>query len=100
MSPVRPRAVRGTAVGVAVALLTAGVGLGLVTADASTPSDGTVSDTSPTVTWGGGPFVVLNVTGNALDQPDCSVPSSCDDFTLHVDTPAGYGDTHRLDVSV
>ena len=75
-------------------------GLGLGTADAATPTEGTVSDTASSTTWGGGPFVAPNATGGALDQPDCSVPQSCDDFTLHVATPAGYGTTHRLDVKV
>ncbi|HET8603384.1 MAG TPA: CARDB domain-containing protein [Marmoricola sp.] len=70
------------------------------TSDASSPSEGTVSDTSPTTTWGGGPFVTPNVTGNALSQPDCSVPQSCDDFTLHVSTPAGYDTDHQLKIDV
>jgi len=75
-------------------------GLALSTAEASTPTSGSVSDTAPKMTWSGGPFVTPNVTGNALDQPDCSVPSSCDDFALHVSTPAGYGSTHNLTVKV
>ncbi len=75
-------------------------GLTLSTADAATPTEGTVSDTSTSVSWGGGPFVAPNATGGALDQPDCSVPSSCDDFTLHVSTPAGYGSTHTLNIKV
>ena len=28
------------------------------------------------------------------------MPQSCDDFTLHVSTPAGYGSTHTLNVKV
>ena len=75
-------------------------GLNLSTADAATPTEGTVSDTSPSVSWGGGPFAAPNATGGALDQPDCSLPDSCDDFALHVDTPAGYGSTHTLDIKV
>jgi hypothetical protein len=59
-----------------------------------------VSDTSTSVTWTGGPFVAPNVTGNALDSPTCSVPQSCDDFTLHVSTPAGYDATHSLKIDV
>jgi hypothetical protein len=79
-------------------LLAAGLSLG--TADAATPTEGTVSDSSTTVSWAGGPFVAPNVSGNALDQPDCSLPQSCDDFTLHVATPAGYGATHVLKINV
>src|SRR4051794_1007068 len=83
------------------AVVAAGPATGLAhPADAATPTDGSVSDTSPSVQWTGGPFVAPNVTGNALDAPDCTVPSSCDDFTLGVDTPAGYGDTHTLNIKV
>ena len=67
---------------------------------ASTPTEGAVSDSSTSVSWAGGPFVVPNVTGTALDAPDCSVPQSCDDFTLHVSTPAGYDATHSLKIDV
>lgn len=70
------------------------------TAEASTPDHGTVSDTSTSASWGGGPFVAPNPTGTALDAPDCTSPQSCDDFTLHVSTPAGYGDTHALKIDV
>jgi hypothetical protein len=69
-------------------------------ADASSPTQGSVTDTSPTVSWTGGPFVAPNVTGNALGAPDCTAPSSCDDFTLHVSTPAGYDTSHSLKVDV
>jgi hypothetical protein len=67
---------------------------------ASSPDEGIVSDTSTSTSWGGGPFVEPNVTGTALDAPDCTVPQSCDDFTLHVSTPAGYGDAHSLKIEV
>ena len=77
-----------------------GAALTIGTADAATPNEGTVTDTSTNVSWSGGPFVAPNATGNALDQPDCSLPQSCDDYTLHVSTPAGYGTTHTLDIKV
>jgi hypothetical protein len=70
------------------------------TASASEPSEGSVSDTSTSASWSGGPFATPNVTGTALDAPDCTAPQSCDDFTLHVSTPAGYGDSHSLKVEV
>jgi hypothetical protein len=70
------------------------------TAAASSPDEGSVSDSSTSVSWTGGPFVAPNPSGNALDAPDCTVPQSCDDFTLHVSTPAGYGDSHSLKVDV
>jgi hypothetical protein len=67
---------------------------------ASSPIEGSVSDAATSVSWTGGPFVAPNPSGNALDQPDCTVPQSCDDFTLHVSTPAGYDESHSLKVDV
>ena len=73
----------------------------LASADAATPAEGTVTaGGAQQVTWSGGPFVVPNTTGTALDAPDCSAPQSCDDFLLHVSTPAGYGDAHQLKIDV
>ena len=88
----------------ATALAVAGLGVATLltaaTSDASTPTEGTVSDTSPTTSWGGGPFVAANVTAQANGTPDCTVPQSCDDFTLHVSTPAGYDTGHQLKIDV
>ena len=82
-------------------LLLGGALTALSTADAATPAEGSISaGGSGSVGWTGGPFAAPNVTGNALDAPDCSAPQSCDDFTLHVDTPSGYGRDHQLKVSV
>ncbi|MCW2867975.1 MAG: hypothetical protein JWR20_2163, partial [Marmoricola sp.] len=72
---------------------------GLASSQAATPPSATISDASPSASWTGGPFVAPNATGNAGD-PVCTVPASCDDFTLHVATPTAYGDTHRLRVTV
>ena len=80
------------------AILAAGVSVS--TADAASPTEGSVSDTSTTTSWSAGPFLTANVTGTALDQPDCSLPTSCDDFTLHVSTPGGYGTDHQLTLKV
>jgi hypothetical protein len=71
----------------------------LPVADAAAPTSGTVTPTTTTVTWTAGPFAVPNVTGNAGD-PVCATPQSCDDFTLHVSTPPGYGTGHQLSISV
>ena len=89
----------GMATVLALVVTTAGVNQ-LSGADAATPASGTVSTTAPSVSWTGGPFTVANVTGNALDQPDCSAPSSCDDFLVHVNTPAGYESGHQLKIQV
>jgi hypothetical protein len=86
----------------AVVLALAAVALApasLPPADAAAPSSGTVTDTSPAATWTAGPFVVPNVTGAAGD-PVCTAPGSCDDYALHVATPAGYGSGHQLSISV
>lgn len=72
---------------------------GAVTAAGSTPSAGTVSDTSGARTWTGGPFLVPNASAQA-GTPTCTVPQSCDDYALTVATPAGYGDTNNLKISV
>jgi hypothetical protein len=72
---------------------------GAVAASGSTPSAGTVTDTSGAKTWTGGPFAVPNATAQA-GAPDCTVPQSCDDYALTVSTPAGYGDTNNLKISV
>jgi CARDB/Bacterial pre-peptidase C-terminal domain len=72
---------------------------GAVAASGSTPSSGTVTDTSGAKTWTGGPFVTANPTAQA-GSPDCTLPQSCDDYALTVATPAGYGDTNNLKISV
>jgi hypothetical protein len=80
----------------AAALVT--VGLTGIPAGAADPTSGTVSDANKSANWAGGPFVTANVSGLALEQPDCTAPDSCDDYTLTVDTPAGYGDSHNLQI--
>ena len=87
----RRRAVLAAAYGVIIAI--AGV-----PALASSPGAGSVSDTAPATSWAGGPFAVPNTTG--LAGPVACAPQLCDDFALTVSTPAGYGDTHRLRISV
>ena len=71
-----------------------------VSSEAATPPEGTVSDAARSIGWTGGPFLAPNTTATALDQPDCSAPESCDDFTLHVTTPADYGTAHQLKIDV
>jgi hypothetical protein len=83
-----------------VAALTAAMLVSSGHAQASNPTSGSVTDTSTQVTWSGGPFVTPNVTGAALGAPDCTAPTSCDDFTLHVSTPAGYDTGHTLKIDV
>ena len=86
------------AMAAAGALVTGAVGLG--TANAATPTSGSLSDTSGPVTWSGGPFVTANVSAQATGEPVCATPESCDDFALHVSAPAGYGTDHDLQIKV
>lgn len=73
---------------------------GVAAVQAATPASGTVSDTSTTTSWTGGPFVAPNVTGSVNTTPDCTAPQSCDDYKLTVTTPAGYGTDHSLKIDV
>ncbi|MGZ4635422.1 CARDB domain-containing protein [Oryzihumus sp.] len=96
--PIRPLAARPRrtlALTATAALLVGGVGAAAV---AATPSEGSVSDTSPSAQWTAGPFAAPNVTGSAGDVT-CG-PELCDGYALHVSTPAGYGDTHQLTIKV
>ena len=68
-------------------------------ADAATPTEGSVSDTATSTTWTAGPFVAPNASAQAGD-PVCGSEQLCDDYTLHVSTPPGYGDGHQLAISV
>ena len=100
MAPAPRRTAVRRALGFLAVLALVGGAVSLSSAQAATPAEGTVTGSSRTVTWSGGPFAAPNATGNALDQPDCTAPDSCDDFTLHVSTPAGYGQDHQLVVKV
>ncbi|HJT82120.1 MAG TPA: fibronectin type III domain-containing protein [Chthoniobacterales bacterium] len=81
----------------AVALCSLGASLGWLSF-ASTPSTGTLTDTSGPVTYTAGPFVFPNVFGNTIPgecEPDPSFPLvPCDIFKLTVTLPANYPATH------
>ncbi|GAA2136852.1 hypothetical protein GCM10009844_03380 [Nocardioides koreensis] len=80
-------------------LLAAALGAG--SADAATPAEGSLTDTSPPASWSGGPFANDNASALLLSPPQCDATlNPCDDFTLHVSTPAGYGTDHALVVDV
>jgi hypothetical protein len=96
---------RFTGKGRRLVLLTGGAALALVAqalvgADAATPTSGTVTSTATTATWTAGPFATPNVSGTATGTPVCGAPTACDDYTLHVSTPAGYGSGHQLTIAV
>src|SRR6266404_9302187 len=64
---------------------------------ASTPSSGTLTDTSGPISYTAGPFFVSNPTPVIeLDSgPECGGSSQpCDDFALTVNLPLGYTTTN------
>lgn len=70
-------------IALAVPLCSAGMLLAIVSF-ASTPTSGTLTDSSGAVTWTGGPFVVSNATEQA-GAPICKgTGQDCDDFALNV----------------
>src|SRR5437870_11094210 len=77
---------------VAFLLCSAGVMLAMLSF-ASTPSSGTLTDTSGPVSYTAGPFFVSNPTPVIeLDSgPECGGSSQpCDDFALTVSLPSGF----------
>jgi hypothetical protein len=81
------------------ALQNALVGLMLVLAhgiaSAAMPSSGTISETTPTLTYTGGPFPVSNPTPSPISSaPTCNAAATCDPFTLTVTLPANYATLH------
>lgn len=70
-------------------------------APATTPSSGTLTETSGPITFEAGPYVVSNPTPvPAVDSgPQCSNPEQpCDDFTLTISLPAGYAEANPNDI--
>jgi hypothetical protein len=100
-SSLLPARRRSLAAGLGLLLLAGGTSAYVASAGAATPAAGTVSAGGDrSVSWTGGPFAAPNVTGTGLDQPDCSVPDSCDDFDLRVDAPADFATRHQLRIRV
>src|SRR5436189_5732566 len=81
---------------VGFALCSTGAWLALLSF-ASTPSSGTLTDTSGPLSYTAGPFFVANPTPILfVDQgPECSGSAQpCDEFALTVTLPAGYAAAH------
>ena len=81
---------------VGFALCSAGAWLALLSF-ASTPSSGTLTNTSGPISYTAGPFFVANPTPVILldSGPECSGSAQpCDDFALTVNLPAGYTTTY------
>jgi hypothetical protein len=70
---------------------------------ASTPSSGTLTDASPSLTYTAGPFAVPNVTDNVNGTPLCdpTIPAEqCDTFQLTVNVAASDATTKRVRVTI
>jgi PKD repeat protein len=89
-----------------VALGTLVVGAGLrafrgAVALAASPSGGTISPSSPTVNYGGGPFNSINQTDSADTATiSCTPATPCDDFALAVAIPPGDTNTYNFTASI
>jgi hypothetical protein len=80
-----------------VAVLVQGLVGGL--AQAATPSSGTVTAQTTSVSYSAGPFLAPNATGTAGDVV-CSAATPCDDYRLTVDVPSTYASNYNLTVRV
>src|SRR5438874_111294 len=70
---------------------------------AATPSSGTVTPPSTTLTYTGGPFANINPTGAAgpPDEPACvSTVFPCDDYALTVSIPAADPNVYFLTAGI
>ena len=78
-------------------LLCAASGFLAMMSFASTPTTGTISESTPVVTYTAGPFFVVNPTPiiEVDVGPECDNPAQpCDDFALTTNLPAGYAAAH------
>jgi hypothetical protein len=66
---------------------------------AATPSSGTVTAQSTSVSYSAGPFLVPNATG-AAGSVVCNAATPCDDFRLSVDLPSTYASSYNLTVRI
>ncbi len=80
--------------GLRVAALAVGVLMRVGTLHAAVPPSATITATDTMKTYVSGPFTGSNPTANALAEPACNTPNSCDDFDLTVDVPANYPALH------
>src|SRR4051812_34124590 len=70
---------------------------------ASTPSSGTLTDASPSLTYTAGPFAVPNLTDNVNGTPLCdpTIPAEqCDTFQLTVNVAKSDATTKRVRVTI
>lgn len=81
-------------------LCTIGISLGALSF-AGTPSSATLTPSSNTVTYTGGPFAFDNqTTPVGMTPPVCSTATPCDQFALNVTIPAGDSASYKVTVNV
>lgn len=62
---------------------------------AADPDSGTLSPSTPSLSYVGGPYTGANPSINLQDEPDCDlVPNTCDDYALTVDVDQAYIDAN------
>ncbi len=68
---------------------------------AASPTGGTVSPSSPVVTYTGGPFLGINQTDFADTATiTCTPATPCDDFALAISLPTGDANSYNFNVAV
>jgi PKD repeat protein len=68
---------------------------------AASPESGTVSPTSPTVSYTGGPFLGINQTNTADSATiTCTPATPCDDYGLAISLPSGDPNSYVFEVTV
>src|SRR5690242_17827 len=68
---------------------------------AASPAGGTVSPSSPVVTYTGGPFLGINQTDSADSATiTCTPVTPCDDFALAISLPTGDPNSYIFNVTV
>lgn len=85
-----------------VSLIGLGVLLALAGASfaATTPPSGTVSPSSPALTFSGGPFAVSNPSSPTGDNPPACVDATCGVFALNVSIPGTDFNSYKATVTV
>ncbi len=67
---------------------------------ATTPSSGTVTPSSPSVSFTGGPYSMSNPSAPTGENPPACVDQVCGVFTLNVNIPATDFNTYRASVKI
>ncbi|HLJ45129.1 MAG TPA: hypothetical protein VKU01_03935 [Bryobacteraceae bacterium] len=75
----------------------------VIAVNAANPSSGTLTDSTPTLNYTAGPFLVPNVTDNVSGTPVCdsTIPvEQCDTFTLNVNVASSDASKKQIKVTL